>query len=229
MVYSEGVDPRQPIRWNARTAGVACLGIPIAAALVLFAKGSGVVPAGLVLIAGIALGRQIEKCQWSGDKVIRLGNYFPAASCLLAFLAARHLAGGSQAHRDACGWEAACGVLGACFTIAGFAKHRKAGWAWTRGSNMGLLIAERSDEGPAWLRSIRWSVVGMPALCTAFAVASLLAEDGGFLFLVPQARWGFAALATGMYAGIWLLLGYVELDWIALTLALALLTSGAAA
>jgi hypothetical protein len=226
LPYTRGADMEAEVVPGRLALALGALAAVLYASLFLFARGWEIGWTGLTAVAVIAVGRQIEKRQWPEGVVIGLGNYYPSAGALLAFLIVRWLAGGPVAAREAHGWEAGCGVLAACFTIAGMTKHRKSGWGWTGGRNMALLIAERSYKGDSWVYRLRAKVASYPRACGVVAVGSLLLEDCGFLYMVHPIRAAFAAATTAMFAGILVLLGYIEVHWVAAVIALTLLTAG---
>ena len=130
----------------------------------------------------------------------------------------------------AAGWEAACGVIAAAYGLAGLDKARESGAAaWTEARNTALLIAERSYAGPMWLQRLRQAAARTPWLCRITALYGFYGEFAASLFVFPPARWPVALAMTAMQAGIILFLGYVEMEWILLMLALALTSAGAQA
>ncbi len=196
-----------------------------AAALAGFAQRRAQAVCGLAALGLLAWLRREEISRWPGEEVVRLGKYFPSAACLAGYLAA-YLACAARpaAYREAAGWEAACGVLAGAYAISAWMKWKEAGREWFSSANMGLLIAERAHDKPAWLAPARLFVASSPRLCVALAAAGLGLEALALGFVAPPLRWPFAAASALFQALIAVFLGYVELEWILIVAVLALLT-----
>ena len=201
-------------------AALAAASILFAVSLAGFIRGIWLGASGIMIVALMTGLRQFEIRQWPGN-IVDLGKYVPALACLCGFLIAYAAAAGQSApRREACGWGAACGVAGACYALAGWAKLRTPKWADSK--HLGMLIAERSYRGWSWARSLRRGLSVNPRLCGALAVVSLWSELlSGFLFLWPAARLSVAVAMGATHAGIFLFLGYFEPEWILLLFGLA--------
>lgn len=184
--------------------------------------------AGVGFLVLIGAFRQWERSQWQGDKVVELGKYVPTATVLLGFLVGRGVADLAGAEDPAhIGWQVACGAMGSTFTLAALSKWKEAGAAWFTGHGLQLLISERAFLVPQPVRGLRAWFGASPRLCTAMSAGAFLLEAFGFLFCVPQLRWAFFAAGATMLVGFWALLGYWEVEWGLVLLALTLLSLGA--
>ena len=178
----------------------------------------------LALMAGI---RQLERRVWHDEIVVRLGKYVPAAAALLGHSLVRGALlwqGLPPEVAESAGWEAACGVLGGAYFLAGLAKLRESGLEWVRFSHHAILIAERAYTGPEWLQRLRRFVASSPRICYAAGLYGFYGEFLGLLFIFPLARWPVAIGSVLLQLGITVLLGYVEVEWLLIMVALALLT-----
>lgn len=227
QVYSSGFDLllRRP---TGRGLALALIGTPlfVAATWAFFSAPLPLLWAGLLLamMAGV---RHLERRVWHDEIVIKLGKYVPAAAALLGHSLARGgllLLDHPPAEAEAAGWEAACGVLGGAFFLAGLAKLRETGFDWVRARHQALLIAERAYSGAPALRWLRRRVAATPWLCLAAGIYGFYGEFFGLLFAVPWARWPVAIFSVALQVGITVLLGYVELEWLLILIALALLS-----
>lgn len=136
----------------------------------------------LGMMAGV---RQLERRVWHDDIVVKLGKYVPAAAALLGHSLARGallLLDRAPAEAEAAGWEAACGVLGGAFFLAGLAKLRESGFDWVPARHEALLIAERAYSGAPALRWLRRRVAATPWLCLAAGLYGFYGEFLGLLF-----------------------------------------------
>lgn len=230
MPYTRGIDMSLRLPFKAEVFLIAVMtaaGLAAGEAFVLRFYQAWTGASVLVLIAAM---RAIEMRQWPGETVVSLGKYFPAAACLAAYLAAFGLAAKAPlSYREAAGWEAACGVLAAAYALSAWTKWRKAGKAWFNSTNLGLLMAERKDDKPLFLGPLRLYLACSPRFCKAFAALALILEACGVVYVVPSARWPFTIAATLFQAGIAVLLGYMELEWILLIIALTINSLGRAA
>jgi hypothetical protein len=227
QIYSSGFSllTRRP---TGLGLAVTLLGTPlfIYACWAFFSAPHPLVWAGLLLgmMAGV---RQLERRVWHDDIVVKLGKYVPAAAALLGHSVARGallLLDRPPAEAEAAGWEAACGVLGGAFFLAGLAKLRESGFDWVRARHQALLIAERAYSGAPALRWLRRRVAATPWLCLAAGLYGFYGEFLGLLFAFSWARWPVAVFSVALQIGITVLLGYVELEWLLILIALALLS-----
>ena len=184
--------------------------------------------AGVTFLVVLGAFRQWERSQWTDDKVVALGKYVPTAAVLLAFLVGRGVAQLLNAEDPAhLGWQVGCGAMGATFSMAALSKWKKVGAEWFKGGGVQLLISERAFLVPEPVRSLRAWFGASPRLCTAMSAGAFVLEACGILFCVPQLRWAFFACAAAMVLGFWVLLGYWEIEWGLVLLALTLLSLGA--
>ena len=227
LFYSRGPELS---RIRPRTRQMAILGAASGAylgAVLSFARGVVPAVAGVIALIMLAAIRRYEVRTFPDRIVVRLGKYVPTAAALGGWLVAWALTWGHPADvRAAAGWEAACGVMGAAWGLAAVAKLRESGLVWMQSANVALLVAERSFSGPAPVRALRRAVAWSPRICRVAAVVGLVGEAAAVAFVVPELRWPVAAFATALQLGIWTLLGYWELEWLVLMVALAL-ASGA--
>lgn len=227
LPYTRGIDPRADIPWRRLPLCLAGLTVLFLLTLELFVLRRRQELAGIALFGFIALARRIEASQWQGTIVVDLGKYAPSAACLAAYLVAFWASAGMPvARREACGWEAACGVLAAAYALSAWIKWKKASFAWMKSGNMGLLIAERSYDGAPILRRLRLFVVSSPRLCSLFAALGFLLEGADGLFVLGSLRWPLTLATLLFHAGITAFLGYFEVEWILVMVSLTL-ASGA--
>ncbi len=182
--------------------------------------------AAAVLLSLLAI-RQVEKRQWPGDTVVRLGKYVPAAACLLGWLVAATITAAlswEEAASRHAGWEAAAGVMAALYPLAALSKLRSTGWRWMRPQHHALMIAERAYSGPGWVRSIRQRGSRSMGLCGFVGVFGLLSEFACVLYVFPDARVFVTAIVLALHAGILLFLGYLEPEWLLVMVGLTLVT-----
>lgn len=214
--FSASAAPSDPIPARRLVAvGLATLG---------FAAASGAwalsdwprLGAAAVLLVLLSI-RQVEKRQWPGNMVVRLGKYVPAAACLLGWLVAATLTRAlswEEAASQRAGWEAAAGVMAALYPLAALSKLRLTGWRWMRPQHHALMIAERAYTGPHWVRAIRQRGSRSMALCGFVGMFGLLSEFACALYVFPDARLFVTAIVLALHAGILLFLGYIEPEWI---------------
>jgi hypothetical protein len=198
-------------------------GVPFMFLLVAWASRFHQLIAGALILLGLIVVRRRAITKWRDDKVVTLGKYVPSAAALLAYSCA-YLATWqwTETQREACAWEAACGVIAAAYLLSAVAKHKESGSKWSQSSNMGLLIAERVYGAPAPLRRLRRWAVASPRLCTWLARGAAWIEIAAVVFMFSAFRWPFAAVATSLQIGIVVLLGYIEIEWILVVVALAM-------
>lgn len=184
--------------------------------------------AALPILASIAAIRRWEIAQWPDNIVVRLGKYAPAAASLLAWLCTRAVGGlfGADPTETArLGWNAACGVIGGAYLLAAIAKVREAGWVWMHPRYQALLVAERAFSGPRLLRGLRWAVARSTFVSSAMGITGMLVEFGGALFVVPELRPAVAAAVVALHIGFVVLLGYIELEWVLVVIAITLMAA----
>lgn len=214
---------RLPAR-SLQMAISATLGLILVVPLILFGLDRHAVPSAVAILGILIAIRRLEIAQWPNNIVVDLGRYVPAAACLSAWLVVQLLLRGHEAAvRERIGWNAAVGVMGAAYTMAGVTKVREAGFRWARPSNIALLLYERSWSGPQWQRALRRALASRPVLCGLGATAALWLELMAWLVVVPDLRWAIVGAATGLQVSITVTLGYFEPEWIAVFIAVALL------
>jgi hypothetical protein len=179
----------------------------------------------LLVLLGI---RRLEIMQWHDDIVVRLGKYVPSAACLLGWLITSVVVQSLGKPRDiahALGWQAACGVYGGAHVLAAIAKVRLSGFVWAHPRYQALLVAERAFTGPALIRSFRLAVAKSKSASTVVGTMGFASEALAGLFIVPVLRPVVIVLVLLLHLGFMLLLGYFELEWIVVMLAVAALAS----
>ena len=212
-------------RWDPSTKTAAALSVFFFIACAVFARGIRPGISGLAVFALLAAIRRIEISQWPDRIVVDLGKYVPTAAGLFGYLTAFWLMWWRPSQRAACAWAAACGVAAASYALAGWSKHLTPNWA--SGKHIGLLIAERSCRGHGWARALRRGVSSRLAVCGWFATLAVWGEViAGVLFLLPAMRVGVAIAMAALQAGIFILLGYAELEWVLLLFALSWASKG---
>jgi hypothetical protein len=172
--------------------------------------------------------RSWEVRQWNREIVVGLGKYVPTAAATLGYLVTAGLVAvlAPSWNADTAGWQAGCGVMAGSWGLAAFAKIRESGFVWASAGNVALLVRERSYMGPASLRRLRRWVSNHVLLCLLASYVGFWGEAAGLLFVVPELRWPAAVASTLFQLGIMLLLGYFELEWIVVMVALAALGGG---
>lgn len=157
--------------------------------------------------------RRWEVATYPNKLVVRLGKYAPASACLMGWLLALLLAdalGYDEATQRARGWDAAAGVFGGCYVLAGIAKIRESGWDWGRAESMSVMLAER---GFGRLGGLRLALAQSRAACTVIGVTGMGIELGAIAFVWPPARPWLAMAVVGFKAMTWGLFGYFEPEW----------------
>ncbi|MBK7579461.1 MAG: hypothetical protein IPI67_04565 [Myxococcales bacterium] len=183
--------------------------------------------AGAILLA-LALIRRVEIAQWHEDIVVRLGKYLPAGACLAAWLVADltlAVSGTPFGEARQLAWNAACGVMAGAHVLAAFTKLRLSGLAWMRADRQALLIAERAFAGPRILRALRLAVVRSRTVSLAAGVFGLVTEALAIFFIFPGARLPVLTAVIALHLGFMLLLGYFEIEWIVVLVAVVLLAA----
>ena len=208
------------IRRDARALLSLVFTVVFSSATILFVLRLHQAAAGACVFALLAAIRQLQLKAWPE----RPGFHGPAAASLAAYLLAFLATAGSAApYREACGWEAAAGVIAAAYSLAGLSKVKGSGTAWMKGGNLGLLIAERAHGAPAAVEALRLYVAGAPRLCRALAGFALLVQVGAFLFVLRGARAPLTVALTLFHlVGTPLLLGYLEFEWMLIAVAVTL-------
>ncbi len=203
------------------------LGVPLVAAAGALAVRGASVPVVIAILVLLLAAQRVEMAQWPDGVIVDLGRYMPTAAALTAWLVVTLLVGegASPEVRDAAAWEAACGVVGAAYFLAGVTKVHEAGWRWVRWSNVGLLLIERSTTGSRWQRRLRRWLSGRRGLVVAGATFALAAELAAPCFWIPECRLAFVVAATGLQASIWFVLGYAQPEWILVVPAVALMAA----
>lgn len=216
-------------RWTTSHLPVLlALSVPFVATTALFCLGWWPVWTGAALLAMMVGLRQWEIAQWNYEVVVGLGKYVPAAAAVLGYVSAAALAGwlAPALDPDQVGWDAAAGILAGSWVLAAIAKYRESGMLWVSANNVALLVYERTYHGPGWLNRLRRAAARQPWICLAAANVGFWGEALGGLFIFPAMRWPLAIALTLFQLGILILLGYVELEWIFIMLAVAALSHG---
>lgn len=223
LVYNRWVTLLTQRPENLRWVVLGGLTLIYVSLLAAFCLDWGRQPAGWVMLGMMIFIRGWEIRQWNRDIVVGLGKYVPAAASLLGFLTVsavvRQVAPAWDA--EAAGWHGAAGVLAASWGLAAFAKLRESGMVWVSGANVAVLVRERSYLAPGPIKKLRRAVSKIPWLCLAAAYVGFWGEAAGMLFIVPDLRWGVAIASVLFQLGITVLLGYWELEWIFIMLAVA--------
>jgi hypothetical protein len=183
--------------------------------------------AGAILLVLFGI-RRLEIVQWHDDIVVRLGKYVPSAACLLGWLVTSVLLQSTGKPREvahALGWQAACGVYAGAHVLAAIAKVRQSGLVWVHPRYQALLVAERAFAGPKLIRSIRLGVARSKRASAVVGTMGFASECLAGLFVIPDARLVVIALVLLLHLGFMVLLGYFELEWIVVMLAVAALAS----
>ena len=184
---------------------------------------------GWTLLGMMLMIRGWEIRQWNREIVVGLGKYVPTAAATLAYLLTHALVSGLAPswNADAAGWQAGCGVMAGSWGLAAWAKYVESGLVWSSAGNVALLVRERSFMGPRPLVRLRRWVSGQRPLCLMAAYVGFWGEAAGVAFVVPALRWPSAVFFTIFQIGIMVLLGYYELEWVMVMIALAALGGGA--
>ncbi|MFZ5482337.1 MAG: hypothetical protein ACOZNI_36585 [Myxococcota bacterium] len=210
----------------ARAAVLAVLSLGYGGLVVAFVRAGASERLAVAILACLVAIRQWEIAQWQGDLVVRLGKYVPTAACLAGWLVAQPIlraSGVGEGEAWRLGWDAACGVMAGVYVLAGIAKLRESGPEWAKARHQALLVAERAYFGPRPLRALRLAVARSRASSAVVGAVGLGLELGAVAFLVPSLRPGLAGAIVAMHLGFFVLLGYVELEWTVVLLAITLL------
>lgn len=157
--------------------------------------------------------RRWEVATYPQKLVVRLGKYAPASACLMGWLLAFGLAGAlgyDEATQKARGWDAAAGVFGGCYVLAGIAKVRESGWDWGRAESMSVMLAER---GFGRFGGVRLALAQSRAACVVIGATGMWIELGAIAFVWPPARPWLALAVVVFKAMTWGLFGYFEPEW----------------
>lgn len=179
------------------------------------------------IIALMIVIRRFEIRQWPGDIVVRLGKYVPAGAALTAWLVTQPISrafGVSAERAHGLGWHASCGVLAGAYVLAAIAKLRESGWVWMHPRYQALLIAERAYYGPPALRGLRSWIASGKRSSTVVGVVGLFGEIVAIAFVVPALRVPILAFVLLLNFGFWVLLGYLELEWMVVFVGITLLS-----
>ena len=184
---------------------------------------AGIQPAwtGLAIVCAIGLIQALEAAQWPGDTVVRLGKYSPSGSALAGYVVAYFIAQHMGLAPDEAGWEAACGVMGAAWFLAGLKKWVRSGSRWFWGQTTGLMLLERAYMGPKVIRSLRIGLVSSPFTLKFIGVIGLAVELAGIAMCVPDLRWAFTAMVVVLLGLTAVVLGYTEPEWMLVLIALS--------
>ncbi len=219
------LDPRsvvgdpEAVPWPPRVWGLATLAV---AGVLLVVGGFHPGLAAPFTLAALLGLRQHEVGTYGPEIVVRLGKYAPASACLLGWWVARTISlalGHPGAEADAHGWDAASGVFGGCYVLAGIAKLRESGWAWGRAENMSLMLAERGFGRWGSLRL--WLAQQRPA-CGLIGATGLWIELGAVAFVYAPLRPAFAVGVVLFKLFTWVLFGYFEPEWVFTVIAIGL-------
>jgi ABC-type amino acid transport system permease subunit len=216
---------------GARTGRVMALSIatlPVLGLCVAFLRGLHLEWVALAILVLLATIRRFEILQWPGDIVVRLGKYVPAAACLLAWLVSQPILkhfGFSSAEANHLGWNAACGVMAGAYVLAAIAKLRETGWKWMKPRYQALLVAERAYLGPALLRRMRSAIAHSRRASAVVGATGFFVELFAILFVVPLIRPYLLGVVLVLNFGFLTLLGYFELEWMVVLVAITLLAA----
>ena len=94
--------------------------------------------------------------------------------------------------------------------------------SWASSGTIALFVAERAHGAPKRLRQLRVWVINHPWLTSAASKCGLLFELLAAGFVFGPLRWPLLIALTALQLNITLLLGYFELEWMLLALALTL-------
>lgn len=214
-------------RWtNERFPVLAVLTVIFIGATGAFLVGWHPLLMGLLLFSMMAVIRQWEIAQWNYEIVVGLGKYVPTAASLMGFLLTAGIGQWFWPWEVAVqrGWDAACGIIAGCWGLAALAKMRESGLVWTTADNVAILVWERTYHGPALLNRLRRAAANSPTVCWLASLVGMWGEALGMLFVFPAARWPVAIGLALFQLGIYVLLGYRELEWILVMLACAALS-----
>lgn len=203
--YPHGLSAIVDLSFLTRTPAAVVATLVYAAAVVAFLRGSR--GAAAIVVTLLALGTHLQECQWPGDAGVNGSPILPGAA-----VAAWAIAGSA---------EAACGIVGAVYLLAGTSKILASGLAWAGGANLAIHIVSHAYEGLPALLPFRLAIADSPALCSAFGVATLILECGAVVFVVPAARKPMAVVLSAMHIGIGLLMGLHHYEFVFLVLGLA--------
>lgn len=179
------------------------------------------------IFVGLGLYRQVDTGHWEGNTVTRLGRYVPSATAVFGWLIGWTLASGEPALvRERLGVEVACGLLAGAMMMAGIRKVEKGGWLWFGSTGLTLMLAERLQMGPAPLRALRRLMLTRPTAVNLLGGITVWVEVVCIAFAIPALRVPSTVVLVLTVIGIMALLGYLELEWLMIYVALALMGTG---
>lgn len=214
LLHPEAAPLGLPITAVAAPAAWVPLSLVYAGAVVawLLGRRAGLAGAFAALLLGFAA--HAQRTQLPDGLPLPHGITLPGAA-LVTYTVATLLR-----RRDDEAWEAVCGAVGACYTLAAASKLLAAGLAWAQGDHIALLLVERAAGAPGPLAALRTWSAGEPWLCTSIATATLILEGAGFLLVWPALRRPLAAILVVLHVGIFVWLGYFAVAWIPVLLAM---------
>lgn len=191
--------------------------------LVQFSRRKAPVVTASAMAAMLALGAHIQASQRPGNINENHSVVMPGAMLVAWALGAwwARRRGGGDAEQDHVGYEAACGVVGAAYTMAGVHKVIGSGWAWATPTNLQAHILIHAPDGLPALLPFRLALAEIPWLTGFFGVGTLLIECSFFLFAVPKLRVPWAVFVACMHIGIGVILDLHHYDYMLIALGMA--------
>lgn len=197
----------QPVARNSINALVGVL-------LVLWALRKGEVLIPVFVVALTFFLSFIEEAFHATTADVSQGKSMPFAAWIAYVIGSKFVrptAGYPDPERN--GREMAAGTVAAGYTMAALSKLARDGAGWLDGRSMALMIAERADEWPDPIHSIRVFFTHHPELCAAGMGLALVVELAGLAYMKREWRYMYAFATFLMHSGIRLLLGYFHMDW----------------
>lgn len=184
------------------------------------------------LLSGIAIMvciywiRHWEISLWRERIVVDLGKYSPSGTCLFFYLIAYVIAPIFELHPQKAGVEVACGITAAAWILSGWKKLEISGLKWISSNTMGLMLAERAYIGHPVLRAIRRFCVSHNWILFTISFMGVFLELLGIIFIFPELRLYYAIIINVLLAATYVVLGYIEPEWMISIIALTLMSAG---
>jgi hypothetical protein len=179
---------------------------------------------GFIMIVMLAIGEHIGLAQWEGSSGSNRALILPAMGTL-AYLLQKIWSERKGLDKESAtvqGVHAACGIIGAGYTLSAISKLRFSGLEWLSSTTLATHITIHSYNGEPWLRGIRLMVADNTLLCSFFALGTIILEGGGILFLLPRLRPILAVGISLMHISIALFTGLYHFDWMFIAVGFAL-------
>ena len=180
---------------------------------------------GILVLACIFWIRRWEISLWHKNIVVELGKYSPSGTGLFFYISGYIIGLAFDMTPQTVGLELVCGVIAASWILAGWKKLEMSGATWLTSHAVGLLFAERAYIGNPFARAIRRFVVKRSYILSFIAVAGIVVELAGFVFIFPELRFAYALIIILLLFLNTFFLGYFEPEWKVSILSVAMMSA----